>query len=206
MKRNNILLITIFTVSIVLIYTVDLFKLNYRMTGWKEFGETPVAISQVRFFVADTPNLISYLDRAIGEEVTCYEAVAFVETGSQETYRCCDASGTISCLEGDFSSDIPLADEQCIIELKDVFGVPDTLAGSNRYQFFGECSGGRFAELTVVQLEDSGMIRWKHVSVDAIQVMTSVLRCVLGPILLLSVLYILYRFYQEKTAEPVRRI
>ena len=36
--------------------------------------------------------------------------------------------------------------------------------------------------------------------------MTSVLRCVLGPALLLVILYILYRIYQDKTAEPVRRI
>jgi hypothetical protein len=60
--------------------------------------------------------------------------------------------------------------------------------------------------LTVVQLADNGTIRWKHVSVDAIQVTTSVLRCALGPFLLLVILYVLYRVYKERTTEPVRRI
>jgi hypothetical protein len=42
--------------------------------------------------------------------------------------------------------------------------------------------------------------------VDAIQVTTSVLKCVVGPILLSLIIYILYGIYQEKTAAPVRRI
>ena len=206
MSRKNILLITICAVMILLVYTVDLFKLNYRVTGWQDFGAAPVAISHLQYFVADTPNIIGYMDRALGEEVTCSEAVAFVATNAQESYRCCDAQGRISCLEGDFSSDIPPADEQCITELRGIFGVPDSLTGVREYQFYGSCSGGRFAELTVVQLDDNGGIRWKHVKVDTIQVATSVLRCVLGPALLLVILYILYRIYQEKTTQSVRRI
>lgn len=206
MNKKNILLTAVCAILILLIYTVDLFKLNYRLTGWKEFSEAPVAISHIQYFIADTPNLIGYLDRNIGEEVTCFEAIAFVETDTQEKYRCCDASGTISCLEGDFSSDIPSTDEQCVTELRDIFGVPDTLAGSKEYQFYGDCFGDRFAELTVVQLDDNGVIRWRYVKVDTVQVATSVLRCVLGPVLLLVILYILYKVYQEKTAEPVRRI
>jgi hypothetical protein len=165
-----------------------------------------VNISHIQYFVADTPNIISYLDRSIGEDVACYEAVAFVKTDAEEIYRCCDAGEKISCLKGDFSSDIPSIDELCIAELRSLFGVPDTLAGLRGYQFYGECFGGRFAELTVVQLDNNGKIRWKHVKVDAIQVTTSVLRCVVGPILLSLIIYILYGIYQEKTAAPVRRI
>jgi len=112
----------------------------------------------------------------------------------------------ISCLDGDFSSDIPASDEQCVSELKNIFGVPDTLAGTKEYQVFGDCFGGRFAELTVVQLDENGSLRWKHLKVNTIQVMTSALRCVVGPALLLVIAYILYKFYQEKTAQPVRRI
>ena len=206
MNKKNIILITVLAILVLLTYTIDLFKLNYRLTGWSEFGDPPVLISHVQYFVADTPNIISYLDRSISEEVTCYGAVAFVETDTNETYRCCDAEGRVSCLEGDFSSDIPPADEQCVSELKVLFGVPDTLAGTHEYQFYGECRGGRFAELTVVQLDTSGKIRWKYVKVDAIQVLTSALRCVVGPLFLLAILYILYKFYQEKTVQPVRRI
>jgi hypothetical protein len=93
-----------------------------------------------------------------------------------------------------------------ITELRSLFGVPETLTGAKEYQFYGSCSGGRFAELTVVQLDDNGVIRWKYVKVDSIQVVTSISRCVLGPSLLLAILYILYAVYQEKTATPVRRI
>jgi len=206
MNKRNIVLIMVLAALVLLTYTIDLFKLNYQLTGWNEFGEPPVLISHMQYFIADTPNIISYLDRSIGEEVSCYGAVAFVEADTGETYRCCDAEGRISCLEGDFSSDIPSVDEQCVTELKTLFGVPDTLAGAKEYQFYGECRGGRFAELTVVQLDTDGKILWKHVSVDTIQVLTSALRCVVGPIFLLVILYILYRFYQEKTAQPVRRI
>ena len=206
MSKKNILLITILAVLTLLVNTVDLFKLNYRLAGWEEFGKPPVFVSHVQYFIADTPNIISYLDRSIGEEVTCFEEFAFVESNTGESYRCCDTSELVSCLKGDFSSDIPPTDEQCVSELKDIFGVPNTLAGPKEYQFFGECFGGRFAELTVVQLDDNGMIRWKHVKVDNIQVVTSAMRCVLGPILLLTILYMFYRFYQERTAQPVRRI
>lgn len=205
-NKKNILLITILAVLILLVYTVDLFKLNYRLADWEEFDNAPVAISHIQYFVADTPNIIGYTDHTLGKEVTCSETVAYVETDTEETYRCCDTREQISCLKGDFSSDIPTSDEQCITELQDIFGVPDTLAGTKEYQFYGSCSGGRFAELTVVQLDDKGMIQWKYVKVDSIQVATSVLRCGLGPILLLVVLRMLYVIYQEKTAEPVRRI
>jgi hypothetical protein len=206
MSKKNILLLTILAVLTLLVYIVDLFKLNYRLAGWEEFGEPPVLISHVQYFIADTPNIIGYLDRSIGEEVTCFAAVAFVESDTGEKYRCCDTGELISCLDGDFSSDIPTTDEQCVSELKDIFGVPDTLAGAKEYQIFGDCFGGRFAELTVVQLDESGKIHWKHLKVDTIQVMTSALRCVVGPALLLAIAYILYKLYQEKTTQPVRRI
>ena len=206
MNKKNILLIAVLRRLNLSIYAVDIFKLSYRLADWKQFGEAPVAISHIQYFIADTPNIISYLDRSIGEDVTCFATVAFVETDAGESHRCCDADGRISCLAGDFSSDIPQTDEGCIAELQDVFGAPDSLAGAKEYQFFGSCQGGRFAELTVVQLDEKGAIQWKHVQVDAIQLVTSVLRCVVGPFLLLAGLYILYRFYQERTAEPVRKL
>jgi len=123
MSKKNILLLTILAVLTLLVYTVDLFKLNYRLAGWEEFGKPPILISHVQYFIADTPNIVGYLDRSIGEEVTCFAAVAFVESDTGETYRCCDTGELISCLDGDFSSDIPASDEQCVSELKNIFGV-----------------------------------------------------------------------------------
>ena len=206
MSKRNILLIVVCGIAVILIYTIDLFKLNYRMTGWEEFSGAPVAISHVQYFLADTPNLIGYTDHALGEAVTCSQSVAFVGTDAKESYRCCDTGEQISCLEGDFTSDIPPADEKCVAELQNIFGVPVALEGSKEYQLYGSCSGGRFADLTVMQLTHDGRILWKLVEVSSIQTTTSVLRCVLGPLLLLVILYILYKLYQEKTAAPVRRI
>lgn len=205
MNKKNILMIAILLLLSLAVYAVDLFKLTYRLADWEQFGEAQVAIAHIEYFVADTPNIVSYLDRSIGEQVTCFEAVAFIETEAGEPHRCCEADGRISCLAGDFSSDIPQTDEGCIAELRDIFGVPDTLAGAKEYQFFGSCQGGRFAELTVVQLDEKGSIQWKSVEVNRLQILSSVFRCVLGPILLLLVLRILYMVYQAKTAEPVRR-
>lgn len=206
MNKRNILLIAVLLLLAILVYTVDLFKLTYRLADWEQFGEAPVSIAHIEYFVSNTPNIIGYTDHALGEEVTCFEALAYVETEAGEPHRCCDAGGRISCLAGDFSSDIPQTDEGCIAELRGIFGVPDSLAAAKEYQFFGDCRGGRFAELTVVRLDERGMVQWKHVRTDPIQLATSVLRCLVGPLLLLVVFYILYRFYQERTVEPVRRI
>lgn len=205
MNKRNVYLITACAILALLVYTLDLFKLNYRLTDWSEFGDTPVAISHIQYFVADTPNVLGYTDHVLEEQVTCTEAVAFVETNDSETYRCCDTRDEISCIEGDFSSDIPPVDEECIAELTSIFGVPASLVNAKEYQFYGSCSGSRFAELTVVQLDNNGKIQWKHVEVDPIQITTSVLRCVLGPILLLIILWVVYGIYQRKNAEPVRR-
>jgi len=205
MNKRNVFLIAACAILVLLVYTLDLFKLNYRMTDWSGFGDAPVAISHVEYFVADTLNVLGYTDHVLGEQVTCTEAVAFVETDEGELYRCCDTRNEISCIEGDFSSDIPPVDEECVSELTRIFGVPASLANAKEYQFYGSCSGGRFAELTVVQLDDNGKIQWKHVRVDPIQITTSVLRCVLGPILLFVILWVVYGIYQRRNAEPVRR-
>lgn len=206
MSNRNIILLVVLAGLTLLVYTIDLFKLNYRLTDWSEFGVAPVPIAQVQYFVADTPNIISYHDINLDERVTCFESLAYLETDTQENYRCCNTVDAISCLEGDFSTEIPPVDDQCIAELKEIFGVPDTLEGVKEYQVFGECLGGRFAELTVVQRDEDGAIRWKNAKVDIIQVLTSTLRCVVGPALLAVIFYILYKFYQEKTSAPVRRI
>jgi len=205
MSNKNILLIAIGGVFILLIYAVDLFKLNYRLADWQKFGETPVMVDHIEYFIADTPNLLGYTDHALGREVSCFEAVAFVKTDAQEKYRCCDAGEEISCIKGDFSSDIPPSDEQCVTELMDIFGVPDTLAGSKEYQLYGSCSGGRFAELTIVQLDTNGNIQWKFVEVGPLQTINSVLRCVIGPILLLIVFWAVYGIFRGKPNERVRK-
>ena len=175
MNKKNILLIVVCGVVILSIYTLDLFKLTYRMTNWEMFEDIPFFISHIQHFTADTPDILGYTDQTLEEEVSCFEAIAFIETDTQEEYRCCDAGEKTSCLKGDFSSDIPPIDEKCVSELKEIFGVPDILAGSMEYQFYGSCSGGRFAELTVVQLDNDGNIQWKFVEVGPLQTINSVL-------------------------------
>jgi hypothetical protein len=205
MNKKNVLLITVCAILALLVYSVDLFKLNYRLTDWKAFGDTPVTVSHIQYFVADTPNVLGYTDHLLGKQVTCTGAVAFVETDSNKTYRCCDTQQEISCIEGDFSSDIPSADKECAAVLQKIFGVPDTLAGANQYQAFGVCSRAGAAGLSVVQLDGNGRILSKSMDVNSIQIAISVLRCVLGPILVLIIGWVIYGIYQRKTAEPVRR-
>lgn len=205
MNKTKILLLTICGILVLSIYTLDLFKLTYRFANWERFKSAPVVVSHIQYFIADTPDILGYTDHTLDEKVTCYQAVAFVETDTQESYRCCDTDEKISCLEGDFSSDIPAADAECVAELKNIFGVPDTLAGSKEYQFYGTCSGGSSANLTVVQLDTDGNIQWKYVEIGPIQIMNSVLRCVVGPVLLGILLWVLYGLYPKKTNERVRK-
>lgn len=205
MNKRNVFLITACAILALLVYTLDLFKINYQLKGWSGFSDMPVAISHIQYFVADTPNVVGYTDHALGKQVTCTEVVAFVETDTKESYRCCDTGNEISCIEGDFSSDFPPVDEDCVDNLVMVFGVPANLVNAKEYQFYGSCSGGRLGELTVVQLDENGKIQWKHVQVGPIQVIVSVLRCVLGPMLLLGIIWIIYEMYQRKNAEPLRR-
>lgn len=206
MDRKNILLLVVICGGIFfLIYTLDIFKLAYRMTDWEKFEDTPFSISHIQYFVANTPDILGYTDHTLGEDITCFESVAYVETDSQEEYRCCDAGEKASCLKGDFSSDIPPADEECIAELREIFGVPDSDTASKEYQYYGRCSGGRFAELTVVQLDNDGDILWKFVEVGSLQTINSVMRCVVGPVMLLIVLWLLYGTFREKPNERVRK-
>jgi hypothetical protein len=205
MNKKNVILLASCGIVILAIYALDLYKLTYRLAAWEKFKAAPVVISHIEYFVADTPDILGYTDHTLGETVTCYQAVAFVETETQENYRCCDTDEKISCIKGDFSSDIPSADDECITELKSVFGVPDTLAGAKEYQFYGNCSGGSSPNLTVVQLDTDGNIQWKYVEAGPIQIINSVLRCVLGPILLLIVLWVLYGVYQGKPNERIRK-
>jgi len=205
MDKRKAFLIIVCVILALLVYSLDLFKLNYRMASWQEFGNAPVNISHLQYFVGDTPNVLGYTDHVLGKQVTCTEAVAFVQTDTGETYRCCDTRSEISCIGGDFSSDIPVMDEECITELQSIFGVPDTLTGAREYLSFGNCSGGRFADLTVVQLDDNGKIQWKFVDVEPLQIINSVLRCVVGPILLLTILWVIYGMFKGKPNERVRK-
>ena len=205
MNQKNIILIAACAVAVLLIYTVDLFKLNYRMAGWNDFGGTPVRIDHVDYFVADTPNVLGYTDHALGQQVTCFATVAFVETDTQEKYRCCDTGEQVSCLAGDFSSDIPSDDPECVVELQSIFGVPPGLAGAKEYKSYASCSGGKAVELTVMKLDNDGKIQWKNVKTNSIQITISVLKCILGPALLLIVGWYFYGNYRRKSAEPVRR-
>lgn len=205
MDKRKTFLVIVCAILALLIYSLDLFKLNYRMTDWQEFGDAPINISHIQYFVGDTPNVLGYTDHMLGKQVTCTEVVAFVQTDTGEPYRCCDTRSEISCIKGDFSSDIPDMDEKCIAELQSIFGVPDTLTGSREYLSYGSCSGGRFAELTVVQLDDNGRIQWKYVEVAPLQITNSVLRCVVGPGLLLIVLWVIYGTFRGKPNERVRK-
>ncbi len=206
MKNKSILFIVLCALAILFIYAVNPFKLNYRLRGWQKFGDTPVKVEHIQYFIADTPNVIGYKDTDTGELISCGGSVAYVQTDTQETYRCCDTSEKISCLAGDFSSDVVSADEKCTTGLRELFGVPDSLAGAREYMAYGVCPGGGYAELTVVQLDKDGQIWWKTVDANTIQVVNTALRCILAPILLLIILRMIMVINQEKRNKPIHRL
>jgi hypothetical protein len=149
--------------------------------------------------------VIGYTDHTLGQKVTCFEAVAYIETDTNEKYRCCDTGEMISCYAGDFSSDIPPVDAECVAQLQTIFGVQASLTGAKEYTSYASCSGGDAVELTVMQLDNDGKIQWKNVKTNSIQIANSVLKCLIAPALLLLAGWVIYGMYQRKTAEPVRR-
>ena len=187
-----------------LIYSTDLFKLAYRTAGWEAFGDVPVAIGSVQYFVADTPDIIGYTEPDSGERVSCAVTVAYVETETRETYRCCDTGERISCLAGNFSSDIPAMDEECVGRLKDIFGVPEALENAREYRTFGDCPSGA-SRLTVIQVDRHEGILWKSFLFEELGFTESVLRCVLAPLFLALAGWITFATIRRQPKEPIRR-
>jgi hypothetical protein len=204
-KNRNGLIILVSIVAALLIFSTDIFKLNYRMTGWSQFGNSPVAPASIQYFIPDTPNLIGFKENGTGETVSCATTVAYVETDAQETYRCCNTGEKIACLAGDFSTDIPAADEACNNSLRELLGIPTLLAGAKDYKVFGDCAGGANAEVTVTQIDGSGQILWKSINVNTLTVLSSALKCVLVPALLGLAAWIVFTTLRGSPYKPARR-
>lgn len=181
LKNRNVILIALCLLAIAVIYAVDIFPLAYNLTGWNQFGGLPIGYTRLVYLEADTPNVISYREPGAADPVTCAEAVVYLETtmgDSPSVTRCCQAETKISCLDGDFSADIPPADEACAASLRETFGVPGSL------QVFATCPEGGDPEMTAVQTDAEGNIKWKSLTLNALSVFNSFLRCLLAPILL----------------------
>jgi hypothetical protein len=195
--------------AIILIYSINLYKLTYRLQGWTEFGKTPVAVSQIQYFLADTPALIGFRDPETGEPVTCATAVAYVKTAADETYRCCDTGDRIACQAGDFSSEIPVIDENCTGFVGRAFGIPVQPANTTDYKIFGSCAGNTArmtaSGVTVTQIDSRGQILWKTINSQTIDLLTTVLRCILAPLLFAFAIWIVIQIIQRRKNEPIPR-
>lgn len=207
LKNRYLLVLLASLLLVVLIYSIDLYKLTFRLKGWTGFGETPVAASQVQYFVADTPDLIGFRDPGTGESVTCGTTVAYVKTAAAETYRCCDTGDRISCLAGDFSREIPAIDENCTGFVSEAFGIPVGAANAMDYRIFGSCPGDSASMtasgVTVTQIDSSGQILWKTVNSQTIDLFTTVFRCVVAPLLVGLVIWIVIQIMRGKRNEPI---
>ena len=183
-KNRNGVIILVCIAAALLAYSIDIFKLNYRMTGWKSFGDSPVVPARLQYFIPDTPNLIGFKEDGSGETVSCAVTVAYLETGTGETHRCCDTDDRIACLAGNFHTDIPANDETCNAGLRELLGIPESLPGTIDYKIFGNCADGTQADVTVAQIDSNGQILWKFINVSTLNVVSSALRCILAPALL----------------------
>jgi len=103
--------IVVCAIAFLLIYAIDLFLVNYHMTSRKEFGETPVKVDPLQYFVDNIPNVLGYTDHTLEYGVTCFEVMSYEETDTQESFRCCDA-GDGSLVSRVFFQAV---DENCII-------------------------------------------------------------------------------------------
>jgi hypothetical protein len=200
------LIILLSALVILAIYTVDFLQLSYRLHAWEAFGEMPVPAEEIRYFVPNTPNRISYTDPTSGTGVSCETTLAYVKIASGDTYRCCDAGGRIACLAGEYSNEIPLPDRACTDSLKRAFAVPDAVESAVDYQLYGSCAQGGPSQLTVVQMDDNGRILWKHMDVEDILFLIGTLRCVLAPLLLVLIIAIVVITGRAVPREPIPRL
>jgi len=205
LKNRTGLVILVTLTIIALIYSIDVFKLYERLTGWRQFGETPVPVSQIRYFTADTPNFIGYTEPASGEKVSCATTVAYVRTAASDEYRCCDSGTKISCVAGDFSTEIPVPDEACTGRLREIFGISAVPEGALDFQAYGMCPEGRVGAITIAQVAGTGRILWKALDASAIAVLVSALRCVLSPLLFLLAAGLVVVTIRGRRYQPARR-
>ena len=203
-KNRNGLIVLASVIAAILIYSIDIYKLNYRMTGWESFGKSPVEATRIQYFVPDTPNLIGFKEDG-GKTVSCAVTVAYVETDSQKPYRCCETGEEIACLAGNFSTDIPPVDEACNNSLRDLLGIPASLAGAKDYEVFGSCFDGTQADVTVAQIDRNGQILWKSINVSTLNVLSSAIRCILAPALLALAGWIIFSTLRGNPYRPIER-
>jgi len=70
---------------------------------------------------------------------------------------------------------------------------------------FGNCSGGSQADVTVVQIDNNGQILWKFINVNTITVLSSALKCVLGPALLGWAAWTIFTTLRGNTYKSLRK-
>jgi hypothetical protein len=204
-KNRTGLIILISIIAALLMYSVDVFKLTYRMTNWKEFGSSPVTPAHIQYFVADTPNLIGFKEDGSGASVTCAVTVAYMETEAGKTARCCDTDDHIACMAGNFSTEFPVPEETCSNSMRELLGIPASLAGAKDFQVFGNCSGDADTEVTITQIDSTGNILWKYINVYLLTVVNSALKCVLVPALLGLAGWLIFSTLRGKKYQPLRR-
>lgn len=205
-KNKNGIIILICLFAVILIYSIDPLKLSFRKAAWETFAPAPVEIARVDYFIADTPDVIGYVEPGSGEMVSCTTTVAYVSTAAGETYRCCDTGNRSSCLAGDFSSDIPAEDPECTHSLQNALGIPATLEGVQDYHLFSSCAEGGDAGLTVTQLGGSGTLLWKHLDVGGVARLNSGLRCILAPFLVLMAIALSVITLRNRPTEAIRKL
>ena len=203
-KNRNGLGILFCVILIVLIYSVDVVKLAYKMTDWNSFGEMPITPTKLQYFIPDTPDVIGYNETS-GLRVNCATTVAYVQTDAGDMYRCCDTGERIACLTSDFSNEIPAMDEACINSLRESFAIPATLEGTKDYQLYGSCSESGPSELAVAQIDANGQILWRSLNAGNIIMWSNALRCVGAPLLLIIAIAIIILTVRTAPREPIPR-
>jgi hypothetical protein len=202
-KNKNGIIILLCVGAIVLIYTVDIYKLSYQVTRWEQLGEIPIVVGEIEYFVADTPTVIGYTEPG-GGMVSCGETVIYVKSTSGEAYRCCDTGDRMSCLAGNFSKEIQPLDPACGSDLQSLLGIAPSSTSVEDYKVFGTCAGAS-SNLTIVRLDNTGQIFWKFIDTYTLTIVNSAMRCIMVPLLLIIAIWLIIATIRGTKNEPIPR-
>ena len=84
-------ILSICIIMIGTIYLINLYQLFYSATKWQDFGKMPITPQQILDFTPQTSVWIGYIEPETKSLFTCREAIAYLETKDQKTYRCCNS-------------------------------------------------------------------------------------------------------------------
>lgn len=188
-QKINLVFAALGVLIVAFAYVFPLHPIIFLLTPWQYFGETSVTPISILDFEPKTQGWIGYIEPETKKGFTCKKSIAYVEAEDYKFYRCCNSDEKVSCV---ISSAAELPDNgKCTSAMKEEFHIPDQFRNSKDSKVSAYCPNSGIPNFTVVQITNSGKILWKSIDTLWIDVTIGVLRCYLGPAVILLVVLIL---------------